>query len=81
MPLKTLPDYSILRGFFVTEKLKVDSITSSTFKNPTTKEKRNLTKLNYNTFFLSQGIHSEVLDTINKVEYKNMNQAKVDTLW
>jgi hypothetical protein len=86
IPPQTLPDHSILQGTFETfETAFAKNMHQSKPKNdefqPNKPPKRNLKKINFETFFLKPEIHHQVLQTIQKLENATANQQEVDSLW
>ena len=83
VPPQTLPDHSILQGVFSTafsnEKLKIRP--KEVILGAALPPKRNLKKINPETFFLSKEIQQQVLQTIQKIESASKHQGDIDRYW
>ena len=85
IPPQTIPDHSILQGTFITS-LNQSSNNDQPFKSPPKSQqsqpsKRNLKKINTDTFFMSDEVHQQVLSTIEKLENIVNSQHELDSLW
>ena len=85
VPPRILPDHSILMAKFkptffnqnIAQNLHTTNKGCETAKNA---RKKNLKKMP-DTFFLSPEVHSQVIDTIAKLENSQKNQNEIDQLW
>ena len=87
MPPQTLPDHSLLVASFkgsdfenYCSKRFGSNIDSEKAEQPKNNRKKNTKKMT-KAFFLSPDIHTQVLETISKIESSLQNQTKIDELW
>ena len=83
VPPQTLPDHSILRGIFSSSLPKqfVETQPKEVNLSQHLPKKRNLKKINLDTFFLSDEIRQQVIQTIEKLENVGDHQLEIDNCW
>ena len=84
LPPQTLPDHSFLIATFSTTTSgttqSIPAPATPEFSVPKRKAKKNLNKID-STFFMSDEITTQVLETIRKLELINKNQQEIDRIW
>ena len=83
VPPKNLPDHSILQGTFSSSHPKQIFKTQPKEANVGQKLpiKRNIKKINLETFFLSDEIRQQVIQTIERLENAGKHQLEIDNCW
>ena len=89
VPPQNLPDHSILTGKFkCTLFAQLEDMNPPTQKRESNNNqnyekfsKKNIRKLNQESFFLSHDVYDQVLETIVKIETCVKNQNEIDKLW
>ena len=82
VPPQTLPDHSILQGTFsIRPKQIFENKSCKVNLGPNIPRKRNLKKINPESFFLSDEIRQKVIQTIQNLENAVNHQLEIDNYW